>query len=193
MPIAKLILVRHGATEWSANGRHTSRTDLPLTPEGVAEAEQLKHWLAAQQPARVWCSPLRRARETAAACGFDGPHIVDALREWDYGDFEGLTTPQIQQQVPGWNVFTHGGGQDGETPEQMCERIDTLIECARGSDDAPIVAFAHGHSLRALAARWMGLPISAGARLSLHSGRVGLLDYEHDQGALAGWNLAPAT
>lgn len=191
MAIAKLIVVRHGATEWSASGKHTSHTDIDLTEAGRTGARALREWLQAQRPAQVWSSPLRRARATAHECGFAEVELVDALHEWDYGEYEGLTTADIHRRDPDWSVFTHGGGSQGESPAQVSARIDTLIARAQAADAAPIVAFAHGHSLRALAVRWMGLPIEAGARLSLGPAHVGLLDFEHGLGALAGWNLSP--
>ncbi len=185
-----LIVVRHGATAWSEAGQHTSHTDLGLTAAGLAEAQCLRHWLQTKNPAQVWSSPLRRARETAEACGYPHAQTVNELHEWDYGDYEGLTTPQIQQQHPGWTVFEHGGaGPLGETPEQVARRVDKLIERVLASPTSPILAFAHGHLLRALAARWMELPIGAGERLALNSGAIGLLGLRHGRRTVLGWNI----
>ncbi|MEJ2480670.1 MAG: histidine phosphatase family protein [Acidihalobacter sp.] len=185
-----LIVVRHGATAWSETGQHTSHTDLGLTAGGLAEAQRLRPWLQTRAPAQVWVSPLRRARETAEACGYPHGQAVNELHEWDYGDYEGLTTPQIQDRFPGWSVFEHGGaGPQGETPEQVARRIDNLIERVLASPGLPVLAFAHGHLLRALAARWMELPIAAGERLALNSGSIGLLGLRHGRRTVLGWNI----
>jgi broad specificity phosphatase PhoE len=188
-----LIVVRHGATAWSEVGQHTSHTDLGLTAGGLAEAQTLRTWLQARNPAQIWSSPLRRARETAEACGYPHAQTVNELREWDYGDYEGLTTPQIQERVPDWSVFKHGGaGPQGETPEQVARRLDSLIERVLSSPGLPVLAFAHGHLLRALAVRWMELPLAAGERLDLSSGSIGLLGLRHGRRTLLGWNIRPS-
>ncbi|OBS08561.1 histidine phosphatase family protein [Acidihalobacter prosperus] len=188
-----LIVVRHGATPWSACGRHTSRTDLGLTPVGRAEARRLRPWLAQWSPATVWTSPLRRARETANACGFPDARVVQALHEWDYGDYEGLTLREIQAESPGWSVFAAGGaGADGESPAMVAARVDDLIARVRGHEAGPVLIFAHGHLLRALAARWLGQDVRLGARLGLDSGALGLLGRLHGEPALLAWNLRPA-
>lgn len=185
-----LIVVRHGATAWSEAGRHTSHTDLGLTAAGLAEAQRLRPWLQAQNPAQVWTSPLRRARQTAEACGYPHAQTVNELHEWDYGDYEGLTTPQIQSELPDWTVFAHGGGgPQGETPEQVARRVDKLIERALASPALPVLAFAHGHLLRALAVRWMEMPIGTGERLALNSGAIGLLGLRHGRRTVLGWNI----
>ncbi|APZ44132.1 histidine phosphatase family protein [Acidihalobacter ferrooxydans] len=185
-----LILVRHGATEWSETGQHTSQTDIGLTEAGRAEARRLRGWLQTQRPAAVWTSPLRRARETAQACGYAEAEIVDALREWNYGDYEGLTTPEIQYASPGWTVFEYGGaGPEGETPEAVAQRVDALLARVRQVPGRPVLMFAHGHILRALTARWLGQPVQFGARLHLDSGSICLLGKEHELKAVLSWNV----
>lgn len=121
-------------------------------------------------------------------CGFANAQIMDGLREWDYGAYEGMTTPQIQQDVPQWNLFRHGGGAGGEAPRQVQARVDAVIQRLRLEPESPLIAFAHGHVLRALTARWMEQPIALGARLTLGSGTVSVLDSEHGLGAIALWN-----
>lgn len=185
-----LIVVRHGATAWSETGQHTSHTDLGLTAAGRREADRLRPWLQALEPAQVWTSPLRRARETAEACGFPHAQVVTELREWDYGDYEGLTTAQIHHEIPDWTVFEHGGaGPQGETPAQVMRRVDYLIERVCTSPRLPVLAFAHGHLLRSLAARWIDLPVRAGARIALNSGAIGLLGELNGLRTVLGWNL----
>lgn len=187
-----LIVVRHGATPWSVTGRHTSHTDLGLTPAGRAEAERLRPWLARWSPVAVWTSPLRRARETADVCGYAGARMVSELREWDYGDYEGMTTPEIHSESPGWTVFVAGGaGAGGESPMAVSARVDGLIARIRAQRGGPVLAFAHGHLLRAMAARWLGEDIRLGARLGLDSGALGLLGRLHGESALLAWNLRP--
>ncbi|AOU98301.1 hypothetical protein BI364_10320 [Acidihalobacter yilgarnensis] len=185
-----LIVVRHGATPWSVSGQHTSHTDLGLTAAGRIEAERLQPWLAQWSPAAVWTSPLRRARETAAICGYAEAEVVPELQEWDYGDYEGLTTPEIHLDSPGWTVFVGGGaGAGGESPMAVAKRVDQLITRIRDQDCKPVLAFAHGHVLRSLAARWLGHDIRLGARLGLDSGAIGLLGRLHGEAALLAWNL----
>ena len=194
MSAPHLILVRHGETEWSKSGRHTSSTDLGLTEAGHLEARRLRPWLLAQQPAAVWTSPLLRARQTAAECGYPQAEIVDELHEWRYGDYEGLTTPEIQYDSPGWTVFEFGGaGEAGETPAQVTHRVDRLLARAQAVGAVPVLMFAHGHILRALAARWLGMPVQFGGRLHLDSGAVCLLGLEHEQHAIVSWNVRPDT
>src|SRR6201987_5498860 len=148
----QIVLVRHGETEWSLSGQHTSRTDLPLLPVGRERAAALGPKLDAWDFALVLCSPLRRARETCELAGYgDRAEIVDDLREWDYGEYEGLTTPQIRETDPSWNLWTDGG-PGGEQPAQVGARADHAIERLR-VDDGDALAFAHGHIFRGLTAR----------------------------------------
>lgn len=186
----QLILVRHGATAWSESGQHTSHTDIGLTDAGRAEARRLHERLAPWRPQAVWTSPLRRARETAIESGHADAEIIDDLREWDYGDYEGLTTPEIQYTSPGWSVFEYGGaGARGESPEQLTHRVDRLLGRVRRTAERPLLMFAHAHLLRALTARWLNEPVQFGARLHLDAGGICLLGQEHELQAILAWNL----
>jgi len=188
----QLILVRHGETEWSANGRHTGRTDLPLTPRGKAHAVALAPLLAdllgGRPPALVLTSPLRRAADTAELADLTA-EPEPALYEVDYGAYEGLTTPEIRVDTPGWTVWT-GDLPDGETLSQVAERVDHVLARVRpllaGGD---VVLVAHGHVLRILAARWLGLPPSEGRLLALGTATVSVLGTEHETSVLVRWNL----
>lgn len=186
----QLILVRHGDTEWSQNGRHTSTTDLPLLDSGVQRARRLAPALAEFSFARVLCSPLLRARSTAELAGYgDRIEITPDLTEWNYGDYEGLTTPEIQAQDPGWLLW-RDGCPGGETPADVSARVDRLIADAVSSD-GDVLLFAHGHILRSLAARWSAFPVSAGERFTLLPATLSVLGYEHETRATVRWN-APA-
>jgi probable phosphoglycerate mutase len=185
----EIIVVRHGQTEWSKSGQHTSRTDLPLTEDGKRQAAQLGERLAGRNFAAVLSSPLRRARETCELAGFaDRVSIHDELREWDYGDYEGLTTPQIWNQAPDWNLW-RDGCPGGETPEQVGGRADSVL-AQLNTVDGDALIFAHGHILRVLTARWLQMPASAGARFALAAGGLGTLAFERNTQVLAGWNEA---
>lgn len=186
----RLWLVRHGETEWSASGRHTSRTDVDLTADGAAAAHALRGRLAGNRFARVVTSPRRRARRTAALAGFDGAEVLDDLAEWDYGTDEGLTTPQIREEIPGWTVWTHGP-RDGETAEQVTARADRVVAAVRaGAGD--VLAFSHGHQCRVLAARWIGQPVALGAHLELATASVSVLGWERETPTLERWNETAA-
>lgn len=187
---ATIWLVRHGATEWSQNGRHTGSTDLPLLPEGRDRAVTLAPVLAQHEFSLVLASPLQRARETAALAGFADPVLDDDLREWDYGDYEGLTSPQIHETDPEWFLW-RDGCPGGETPAQVIERCDRVIaelvtHAETGGGDA--IVFAHGHILRALGARWAEQPLETGARLMLSTAAASSLGYEHSTRAIRFWN-----
>jgi probable phosphoglycerate mutase len=187
----QIVLVRHGETEWSLSGQHTSRTDLPLLPVGRERAAALGPRLAAWDFALVLCSPLRRARETCELAGYaDRAEIVDDLREWDYGEYEGLTTPQIRETDPGWNLWTDGC-PGGEQPLEVGARADRVIERMRGAG-GDVLAFAHGHILRVLAARWIQLPVAGGARLALRAGAISALGFERETEVVSLWNDAPS-
>lgn len=183
----RLFVVRHGETEWSANGRHTSATDLPLTEAGRRRAVLVGEQLAGHSFSLVLCSPLRRARETCELAGFGAPAIVcEDLREWQYGDYEGLTSPQIHARNPAWSLW-RDGCPGGEKPEAVSRRVDRVLERLReGRGDT--LAFAHGHVLRVLAARWIGMEAAGGARLALGAGGIGVLGHEHETEVLERWN-----
>ena len=180
-------MVRHGETEWSLSGRHTGRTDLPLTEHGREQARALAGQLGNRRFALVLCSPLLRARETCELAGLGGAaELCDDLREWDYGDYEGLTTPEIREGNPDW-VLWRDGCPGGETPSQVGERADRVLGRLRaaGGDTA---AFAHGHILRVVTARWLEMEPAAGARFALQAGAVSVLGFEHDTQVLSRWN-----
>lgn len=185
---SRLWLVRHGETEWSASGKHTGRTDVPLTEAGRQAAAQLATTLAGNAFALVLTSPLSRARDTCALAGL-GDHAVvtDDLREWDYGDYEGRTTPEIRAERPGWTVFADGC-PGGESPEDVAARADRLVARARAVD-GDVIAFSHGHLLRVLAARWVGLPPQAGAHLALATASISVLGWERDAPVISSWDL----
>jgi len=189
MASPELWLLRHGATTWARDGRHTSHTDLPLLPEGEAEARALEPLLARQPFQAVLCSPLQRARRTCELAGLQGQaQIDDDLREWDYGTYEGITTAEIRREVPDWTVFSHPcpGGDSAEQVQQRCER---LIERALSlADGGRVALFAHGHILRSLAGCWLGLGVGGGALLVLSTGTVSVLGLERQQRALLRWN-----
>jgi broad specificity phosphatase PhoE len=182
---AEIWLVRHGETEWSRSGQHTSRTDLPLTSEGERQAENLKRMLTGQSFALVLSSPLKRAVETCRLVGLT-PELTDDLREWDYGDYEGLTTAEIQKRVPGWTIFS-GAVPKGETVEQVAVRANRVITKALASA-GDVALFGHGHLLRILAARWIGLEPSAGQLLALSTASLSVLGYERETRVIRLWN-----
>jgi probable phosphoglycerate mutase len=186
-------LIRHGQTEWSRIGRHTGATDLPLTEEGRRAARLLRPALAAERFAAVLTSPLRRARETCELAGLgDRAGIDPDLAEWNYGDYEGLTHEEIEKRTPGWLLFEHGC-PGGESPEQIRLRLDRLVGKVRAMA-GNVVLFAHGHILRALAARWVGLPVSKGSHFVLDTATLSTLGYHREIPAVKRWNspLSPA-
>ena len=185
--LVELWLVRHGPTEWSVSGRHTGRTDLPLSEAGRAEATALGRRLADVSFARVMTSPLQRAVDSCRLAGLgDRAVIVTDLREWDYGDYEGLTTAEIRAQRPDWSLWADGC-PNGEAAADVSRRADAVIDDVR-TGDGPVVAFAHGHLLRVLAARWVGLDAQAGALLALDTASLSVLGYERDQPVIRHWN-----
>ena len=185
-PASQLWLVRHGETEWSASGRHTSRTDLDLTEAGVEAARSVADKLRGTSFARVLSSPLLRARRTAELAGAGSPELVDDLHEWDYGDDEGLTTAQIRESRPGWTVW-RDGPQGGETCAEVGARADRVVALVRAVD-GPVLAFSHGHFSRVLGARWLGLEVTDGAHLALSTASVSVLGWERDTPAVLHWN-----
>ena len=182
----RLWLVRHGATEWSRNGRHTGTTDLPLLPDGEDDARALRERLSDVEFSLVLSSPLQRARRTAELAGFPDAEVDPDLTEWDYGDYEGVTTAEIRQTVPGWSVWTHPT-PGGETLEQVGSRLDRLIARVRAAE-GHVLLVSHGHSLRALAARWLGLPPADGRLLALDTGTISVLGYERETAVVERWN-----
>jgi broad specificity phosphatase PhoE len=184
-----VLLVRHAQTEWSLNGRHTGRTDVPLTEDGRLSAGRLAPRLADRRFAVVWTSPLSRARETCERAGL-GAHAVsrDELLEWDYGDYEGLTTPEIRAQRPDWSLW-RDGCPGGESAADVGRRVDRLVQELAALHGEGI-CFAHGHVLRVLAARWVGLDPSAGALLALSTGSISELGRERETRVLWHWNEA---
>ena len=185
-PASRLWLARHGETEWSASGRHTSRSDIELTAAGESAAREMAGRLAGVEFARVLTSPLRRARRTAELSGFPDAEVHVDLREWDYGADEGLTTPEIRTERPGWTVWSDGP-VDGETAEDVGRRADRVVDLAR-SMDTPVLVFSHGHFCRVLGARWLGLPAAVGANLRLSTASVSVLGWERETPVVDHWN-----
>jgi probable phosphoglycerate mutase len=182
---SEIWLVRHGETEWSRSGQHTSRTDLPLTVAGERQAEGLKRMVAGHAFAMVLSSPMRRAVETCRLVSLS-PEISDDLLEWDYGDYEGLTTAEIQKRVPGWTIFS-GAVPNGETLGQVAARADRVIARAL-AEKGDVALFGHGHLLRVLGARWIGLEPSAGRLLALSTASLSVLGYERETRVIRLWN-----
>ncbi|WP_369147340.1 histidine phosphatase family protein [Streptomyces sp. R44] len=194
-----LLLIRHGETEWSAAGRHTGRTDLPLTREGEAGARTLAPFFAGRSFAFVRTSPLRRARDTAELAGLRGAETDEDLCEWDYGGYEGLTTARIHEGRPDWSLWRdgvppHPDGRPGESAEDVGRRADRVLArvaplLAGSREDGVLVA--HAHLLRVLTARYLGLPASEGRLFLLTTATVGRLSTEHGLPVVAGWNQRP--
>jgi broad specificity phosphatase PhoE len=183
----KLVVVRHGATEWSEEGRHTGRTDVPLLEEGREQARRLGAALASAAFGLVLTSPLTRAAETCVLAGFGGrAEATDDLLEWDYGTYEGRTTAEIRAEAPGWTLWADGV-PGGETAADVGRRVDRVIERARG-EPAGTLCFAHGHVLRVLASRWVGLPPVGGRLLAFDAGRLGVLGWEREVPVIERWN-----
>jgi probable phosphoglycerate mutase len=184
---AKVFVIRHGETEWSLNGRHTGTTDLPLTDNGRRVAERLRPVLSKLPFALVLVSPMRRALETCKLAGLGDEAVVDEdLMEWNYGAYEGLTSDQIRKASPGWMVF-RDGCPGGETPEQVGARADRVIGRARAVE-GNVALFAHGHVLRVLVARWIGLAPSGGQHFLLDTGTLSVLDDYRESPAVQIWN-----
>jgi broad specificity phosphatase PhoE len=191
--MTRLFLVRHGETEWSRDGRHTSVTDLPLTDHGREQALKLYGHLDPGSFGLVLSSPRHRAQITAELAGFVGPHapaVDEDLVEWFYGDYEGLTSPQIHEADPGWTVFTRPPA-GGETAEQVSARLDRVVDRVRSSGVEQAIVFSHGHALRSLMLRWLGLDLAIGDRFPLDTSTVSILGEAKGQGALRQWNAPP--
>lgn len=197
--MGEIILVRHGQTAWSRSGRHTSRTDLPLTKAGEDAAIALSGWLAIRPIAASFTSPRQRATRTAELAGLTGIKIDPDLAEWDYGGYEGITTAQIREQRPGWYLWRDGvipddAGHPGETVDQVGDRADRVLGRVRpllARGDVALVA--HGHMLRILAARWLGLPAADGRLFRLDTGTFSTLGTEHAEPVIGSWNVPPPT
>lgn len=179
-------LVRHGETEWSRAGRHTSTTDLPLLPEGERVAAGLADRLAEPDFALVLTSPRRRARRTAELAGHPGAEVDEDLVEWGYGDYEGVTSAEIRRTCPGWTVWSQPC-PGGESAEQVRTRLDRVVGRARAAD-GPVLLFGHGHALRALTARWLGLPVTDGRLFRLDTATVSVLGREREAPVILRWN-----
>jgi broad specificity phosphatase PhoE len=183
----EVYLVRHGETEWSLSGQHTGSTDIPLTENGREVARRLGDKLRELHFAAVWSSPMSRAIDTARLAGFEHDvRIDDNLGEWDYGEYEGLTTPQIREREPNWFLF-RDGAPGGETPDQVGARADRVIAEARAVD-GDVLLFAHGHILRVVAARWLGYPAGDGGHFSLGTATISIVGYEHEVASMWRWN-----
>ena len=183
----QLWLARHGETDWSRSGQHTSRTDLPLTEIGRTQAMALGRRLRDRPFALVLTSPLMRAADTARIAGFGEVLAVDDdLREWDYGEFEGRKTDEIRVQFPGWSIW-RGPWPGGETIDQVAARADRVIARVRAID-GDVLAFSHGHLLRVLAARWLGHEPEAGDMLALSTGSISVLGWEREEPVIERWN-----
>jgi broad specificity phosphatase PhoE len=183
----EVVLVRHGETEWSRTGRHTGRTDIPLTQRGRREAQAVGAALRDRQFALVLTSPLERAAETCRLAGFGDRAVQrDELMEWDYGAYEGRKTLDIRKERPGWALW-RDGVPDGETAAQVGARVDRVIAELR-SIDGDVLLFAHGHLLRVLAARWLGLESDAGRLFALDPATISTLGYERETPVIRLWN-----
>lgn len=187
----RIFLLRHGETEWSVSGRHTGRTDLPLTDAGRVHATRLASLLARLQvdDPFVLSSPRQRALQTAQLAGLTVAATTDDLAEWDYGAFEGLTTTQIRREVPGWTVWTHAC-PDGESAQAVQHRADAVLRRAvRHPGVHDVVLVGHGHFSRALVARWVALPVGAGIHFGMSAGAVAVLGHEHGRRQISALNL----
>jgi probable phosphoglycerate mutase len=198
--MGELVLIRHGETEWSLSGQHTSYTDLPLTARGEERARSLAPLLASRHISRVMTSPTQRARQTAKLAGLDLAVVDPDLREWDYGGYEGVTTDDIHRTRPDWDLWTDGvipgpQGHPGESAEQVGNRADRVLARVDAAfvngDGGDVVLVAHAHFLRVLTARRLGLPPADGALFQLATGTVSELGMEHGRHVLTAWNQLP--
>jgi broad specificity phosphatase PhoE len=185
-PVDELWLVRHGETEWSRTGKHTSTTELPLTEDGVRVATTLRDRLAGVGFDLVLTSPRQRARRTAELAGFPDAVVDDDLAEWDYGDYEGVTTPEIRKTVPGWTVWSHPS-PGGETAQQVSDRLDRVVARVR-EQGGRCLAFGHGHATRALTARWLEQPVDEGRLFKLDTSTISVLSFERETPVIQRWN-----
>ncbi|MFC6016567.1 histidine phosphatase family protein [Plantactinospora solaniradicis] len=186
--MGEIVLVRHGETNWSVSHRHTSYTDLELTPDGERQAREIAGELRGRRFSAVLSSPRKRALYTAELAGLTVTEIEEDLAEWNYGAYEGLTSDEIHRERPDWVLWTDGC-PGGESPEQVGARLDRVLDRATALLDGGDVALvAHGHSLRVAGARWIGLPPSGGGRLRLDTATVSTLGYEHGRPVILRWN-----
>ncbi len=188
--MTRLFLIRHGETEWSRSGQHTSVTDLPLTPRGEEQARSLIGHLDPRRFQLILTSPRQRAWRTAELAGFTGefkPQVDEDLVEWSYGDYEGKTSDQIQESTPDWTIWTHLA-PGGETAEEVRVRLDRVVARVRKSGAEQAICFAHGHSLRALTLRWLGFDLALGGHFPLDTGTVSVLGEAKAIPALEKWN-----
>ena len=188
MSTGEVWLVRHGETEWSRDGRHTSVTDLPLTAHGEETARRTGERLAGEEFDLVLTSPRLRARRTAELVGQGDAEVDEDLVEWAYGDYEGITNAEVRKTVPGWTIWSHPA-PGGETAGEVSTRLDRVV--ARVHDQAEtgrVLLIGHGHALRALTARWLGLPVTDGRLLRLDTATVSVLGYERDSPVVLRWN-----
>jgi probable phosphoglycerate mutase len=184
----QLFLIRHGETEWSRTGRHTGRTDIPLTDEGRLRAHAIGRFLQGRT-LQAWTSPLERARETCRLAGFaEYARIDEDLREWDYGVYEGRTTLDIRRESPQWSIWL-SPIINGESLDEVAERARRVISRAIAAGPDDVALFAHGHILRILAARWMGLPPATGRFLALDTASISILGYERETRVIRQWNF----
>lgn len=184
--MSELWVVRHGETEWSRDGRHTSITDIPLTDKGIQVARSLRRRLADTSFDLVLTSPRQRARRTAELAGFPDAQVEEDLVEWGYGDYEGITTEQIRERDPGWTVWTHQS-PGGDTAAQVTTRLNRVVRKVR-ADGGRVLVFGHGHALRALAARWVEQPVDEGRFLRLDTATISTLGYERETPVILRWN-----
>jgi broad specificity phosphatase PhoE len=186
--MAEIVLIRHGQTEWSAAGRHTSYTDLDLTEEGERQAREAGRRLSGRTFVAVISSPRRRALRTADLAGLTVTETTDDLAEWNYGKYEGITSATIHESDPGWSLWTDGA-PGGESPDEVAARLDRVLARARGFlDRGDVALIAHGQSLRVAGARWIGLPASGGGKLKLGTATLSTLGFEHDEPVIDSWN-----
>ncbi|MFD3522318.1 histidine phosphatase family protein [Streptomyces sp. NPDC058653] len=197
--MGELILIRHGETEWSLSGQHTSNTDLPLTANGENQARALVPVLADRTIGLTLVSPLARARRTAELAGLRSTRICPDLHEWDYGGYEGITTDEIRRTRPDWNLWTDGtvagpGGHPGESPSDVSDRADRVLAevhaAAERASDEDVALVGHSHFLRVLTARYLGLTAAQGTLFQLETGTVSRLGTEHGNPVITAWNLA---
>ena len=186
MRAGSLWLVRHGETAWSRDRLHTSVTDVPLTEAGMEAARLLGGRLSGHGFSLVLTSPRLRARHSAELAGYPGAQVDDDLVEWDYGRYEGISTARIRETEPGWSIWSHPA-PGGETAGQVQQRVDRVIARARATE-GDVLVFGHAHSLRALAARWLGRPVTDGRHYRLDTGSLSVLGYERETPVIVHWN-----